>query len=128
MPPNADPNEANATMMAAAGPSNDSTADGLLTIGARDSGIRRRAAGARERWESEGGAIDAPVQVDVGPRADGSANIFLVPSRVEDLTGKGPRSAMVRPEVFSERSECVVKSFPACRALGVALRVADRRS
>ena len=36
VPPSADPDEAHATLMAAAAPSNDSTVDSLLTVGARE--------------------------------------------------------------------------------------------
>ena len=54
VPPNTDPDEAHATLMAAAAPSNDSTVDSLLTISARDREIRTQAAGAQERWKSAG--------------------------------------------------------------------------
>ena len=54
VPPNADPDEAHATLVAAAAPSNDSTVDSLLMISARDREIRTQAAVAQERWESEG--------------------------------------------------------------------------
>ena len=56
VPPNTDPDEAHATLMAAAAPSNDSTVDSLLTISARDREIRTQAAGAQERWKSARGA------------------------------------------------------------------------
>ena len=49
VPPNTDPDEAHATLMAAAAPSNDSTVDSLLTISARDREIRTQAADAQER-------------------------------------------------------------------------------
>ena len=54
VPPNADPDEAHATLMAAAAPSNGSTVDSLLMVSARDKEIRTQAAGAREQSESEG--------------------------------------------------------------------------
>jgi Family of unknown function (DUF5994) len=56
VPPYADPDDAHATMMAAAGPNNASTVDGLLVISARGREIRTQAAASQERWESEGGA------------------------------------------------------------------------
>jgi Family of unknown function (DUF5994) len=52
VPPNADPDEAHATLMAAAAPSDDSTVDSLLTISVRDRENRTHAAGAQERWQS----------------------------------------------------------------------------
>ena len=55
VPPSTDPDEAHATLMAAAAPSNDSTVDSLLTISDRDREIRTQAAGAQERWKSAGG-------------------------------------------------------------------------
>ena len=48
VPPNADPDEAHATLMAAAAPGNDSTVDSLLTISARDRENRTQAAGVVE--------------------------------------------------------------------------------
>ena len=39
VPPNSDPDEAHATLMAAASPSNESTVDGLLTMAARQTRI-----------------------------------------------------------------------------------------
>jgi hypothetical protein len=53
VPPNTDPDEAHATVMAAAAPSNDSTVDGLLAISVRDREIRTQAAGAQARSKSE---------------------------------------------------------------------------
>jgi hypothetical protein len=49
VPPNADPDEAHATLMAAAAPSNDSTVDSLLVVSARERKIRTQAAGTQER-------------------------------------------------------------------------------
>jgi hypothetical protein len=43
-------------MMAAAGPNNATTVDGLLMIGLRDRENRTQTAAAQERWESDGGA------------------------------------------------------------------------
>jgi hypothetical protein len=57
VPPHADPHHAHDTMMAAAGPNNASTVDGLLTISLRDGETRSQAAAAQERWESEGGRV-----------------------------------------------------------------------
>ena len=48
VPPNTDPDEAHATLMAAAAPGNDSTVDSLLTISARDRENRTQAAGVVE--------------------------------------------------------------------------------
>ena len=48
VPPNADPDEAHATLMAAAAPGNDSTVDSLLTISAWDRENRTQAAGVVE--------------------------------------------------------------------------------
>ena len=48
VPPNADPDEAHTTLMAAAAPGNDSTVDSLLTISARDRENRTQAAGVVE--------------------------------------------------------------------------------
>jgi hypothetical protein len=54
VPPNADPDKAHATLMAAAAPSNDSTVDSLLMVSAREREIRTQATGAQERWVSAG--------------------------------------------------------------------------
>jgi hypothetical protein len=54
LPPNADPDKAHATLMAAAAPSNDSTVDSLLMVSAREREIRTQATGAKERWASAG--------------------------------------------------------------------------
>jgi|ERR1700757_1768289 len=56
VPPHTDPDDAHATMMAAAAPNNAATVDGLLRISLRDSETRAQAAAAGARWESEGGA------------------------------------------------------------------------
>ena len=53
VPPNADPDKAHATLMAAAAPSNVSTVDNLLMVSARERESRTQAAGAQQRWESE---------------------------------------------------------------------------
>ena len=47
---------AHASMMAAAGPGNDSTVGGLLSAGEPDSETRIQTAAAQQRWDSEGGA------------------------------------------------------------------------
>ncbi len=60
VPPNTDPDEAHATLMAAAAPSNDSTVDSLLMISARDREIRTQAAGAQERWSQRGAERGRP--------------------------------------------------------------------
>jgi hypothetical protein len=52
--PNADPDLAHATLMAAAAPSNDSTVDNLLMVSAQERKSRTQAADAQERWESAG--------------------------------------------------------------------------
>jgi Family of unknown function (DUF5994) len=52
VPPRTDPENAHAALMAAAGPNNASTVDGLLMISLRDREIRSRAAAAQERWQS----------------------------------------------------------------------------
>jgi Family of unknown function (DUF5994) len=54
VPPNADPDEAHATLTAAAAPSNDSTVDNLLMISARERESRTQAASAQQRWASAG--------------------------------------------------------------------------
>jgi Family of unknown function (DUF5994) len=54
VPPNANPDKAHATLMAAATPSNDSTVDSLLMVSAREREIRTQATGAQERWVSAG--------------------------------------------------------------------------
>jgi hypothetical protein len=54
VPPNADPDKAHATLMAAAAPSNGSTVDSLLMVSAREREIRTQATGAQERWVSAG--------------------------------------------------------------------------
>jgi hypothetical protein len=56
VPPHTDPNHAHATMMAAAGPNNAATVDGLLSISPRDTENRTQTAAAQEHWESDGGA------------------------------------------------------------------------
>ncbi len=56
VPPHTDPERAHTTMMAAAGPHNDATVDGLLATNTRAPEIRGQAAVAQQRWESEGGA------------------------------------------------------------------------
>jgi hypothetical protein len=56
VPPHTDPDHAHATMMAAAGPSNDSTVGGLFMAGEPDRETRTQAAAAQERWDSGGGA------------------------------------------------------------------------
>ena len=55
VPPSTDPDEAHATLMAAAAPSDDSTVDSLLTISDRDREIRTQAAGAPRAVEVSGG-------------------------------------------------------------------------
>jgi hypothetical protein len=55
VPPHTDPDHAHATMMAAAGRSNDSTVVGLLAV-EPDSEASAQTAAAQERWDSEGGA------------------------------------------------------------------------
>ena len=55
IPPRTDPDDAHATMMAAAQSGNAASADGLLMISPRDRERRTQAAGAQDRWESEGG-------------------------------------------------------------------------
>ena len=55
VPPDADPDDAHAAMMAAAGPNNASTVDRLLVSSARGRETRTQAAAAQARWESEGG-------------------------------------------------------------------------
>ena len=57
VPPHTDPDRAHATMMAAAAPDDDSTVDGLLMISLRDRESRTQRTAARERWDSEGGAL-----------------------------------------------------------------------
>jgi hypothetical protein len=57
VPPRADPHQAHDTMMAAAGPNNASTVDGLLTISVQGRETRSQAAAAQERWETEGGRV-----------------------------------------------------------------------
>jgi hypothetical protein len=52
--PNADPDKAHATLMAAAAPSNDSTVDSLLMVSARERESRTQATSAQERWVSAG--------------------------------------------------------------------------
>ena len=52
--PNADPDEAHATLMAAAAPGNDSTVDDLLMVSARERESRTQAASAQQRWVSAG--------------------------------------------------------------------------
>jgi hypothetical protein len=54
VPPNADPDKAHDTLMAAAAPSNDSTVDNLLMVSAQERKSRTQAADAQERWESAG--------------------------------------------------------------------------
>lgn len=56
VPPRTDANDAHNTMMSAAQPDNDATADGLLVISPHDRGRRMEAAGAQERWKSGAGA------------------------------------------------------------------------
>ncbi len=56
VPPHTDPDHAHASMMAAAGPGNDSTVGGLLIAGEPDSETRIQTAAAQQRWDSEGGA------------------------------------------------------------------------
>src|ERR1700758_1695734 len=65
--PHTDPDDAHTTMMAAAGPNNAATVDGLLGIGLRDRETRAQAAAARARWESEGGAECSTPQLNTGP-------------------------------------------------------------
>ena len=59
VPPNTDPDEAHATLMAAAAPGNDSTIDSLLMISARDRENRTQAAGV---VELDGQLIDLKAQ------------------------------------------------------------------
>lgn len=54
--PHTEPNRAHDTLMAAAAPDNDSTVDGLLMVSLRGSESRAFVT-ARERWDSEGGAL-----------------------------------------------------------------------
>jgi len=56
VPPHTDPDHAHATMMAAAGPSNVSTVDGLFMAGEPDRETGTQTAAAQERWDSGGGA------------------------------------------------------------------------
>jgi len=53
-PPHGDPDNAHATLMAAAAPSDDSTVDSLLMVSPREREIRTRVAGAQERWGTAG--------------------------------------------------------------------------
>jgi Family of unknown function (DUF5994) len=55
VPPHTDPDHAHATMMAAAGRSNDSTVVGLMAV-EPDSEASAQTAAAQERWDSQGGA------------------------------------------------------------------------
>jgi hypothetical protein len=66
VPPHTDPDDAHTTMMAAAGPNNAATVDGLLRISLRDRETRAQAAVARARWESEGGAECSTPQLNTG--------------------------------------------------------------
>jgi len=56
VPPHTDSDHAHATMMAAAGPGNDSTVGGLFMAGEPDSETRIQPAAAQQRRDSEGGA------------------------------------------------------------------------
>jgi hypothetical protein len=56
VPPHTDPDHAHASMMAAAGPGDDSTVGGLLMAGEPDSETRIQTAAGQQRWDSEGGA------------------------------------------------------------------------
>jgi hypothetical protein len=56
VPPNTDPHNAHATMMAAASPDNDSTVDDLLMVSMRDGETPAHKAAMEECWDSEGGA------------------------------------------------------------------------
>jgi len=56
VPPHADSDHAHATMMAAAGPGNDSTVGQLFMAGEPDSETPIQTAGAQQWWDSEGGA------------------------------------------------------------------------
>lgn len=58
VPPRSDPDDAHETMMAAAGRTNTSTVDDLLTISLQHKPIHTRqpAPADQQRWESEGGA------------------------------------------------------------------------
>jgi hypothetical protein len=55
VPPDTDPGDAHASMMAAAAPNNDSTVDGLL-MSAGDRKSRAEAVATPEFWDSDGGA------------------------------------------------------------------------
>ena len=57
VPPHTGPDSAHATLMAAADPDNESTVDGLLMISLQDRESRAQRTAARERWDSEGGAV-----------------------------------------------------------------------
>lgn len=54
VPPHTDPQNAHATMMAAASPGNDSLTDDLLVVSMRDREIRAERAFAEKRWNSVG--------------------------------------------------------------------------
>lgn len=54
--PHTEPGRAHDTLMAAAAPDNDATVDGLLKVSVRSSECRAFVT-ARERWDSEGGAL-----------------------------------------------------------------------
>jgi hypothetical protein len=60
IPPRTDPDDAHATMMAAAQPENAATVDGLLMISPQDRDRRDQASTAQGRWESEGGTSAYP--------------------------------------------------------------------
>jgi Family of unknown function (DUF5994) len=60
VPPNAHPDKAHATLMAAAAPSDDSTVDSLLMVSARERELRTQATDAQERWRSAGNEARAP--------------------------------------------------------------------
>lgn len=64
VPAHTDPDEAHATMMAAAAPNNASTVNGLLRTPLRNGEIQSQKAGAdRDRWESDGGSASQPALI-----------------------------------------------------------------
>ncbi len=60
VPPHTDADDAHDAMMTAAEAGNAATVDGLLTISSDGRDRRTEAAGARQRWEAEGG-VPAPL-------------------------------------------------------------------
>jgi Family of unknown function (DUF5994) len=67
VPPNAHPDKAHATVMAAAAPSDDSTVDRLLMVSAGEREIRTQATDAQERWLSAGNEARVPRASSVPP-------------------------------------------------------------